>query len=304
MTLFSKRETPIQNIAYMALMSAINIVFVLITNALPILLFLLVFILPLTSTIVTIYCQKKYYPIYFVVTLALSILVSYGFSIFDTLVYILPALITGFIFGLSYEYKLPMILTVVVNTVLEFLLSLLTFYVLGNIIANLNMMDTLINFFGLNSFPYKMAFSLIFLYIIAQIQILISYIFIKSELKRLNFNVNLDSYFRWWQYIFTFICLILSVFSYLYFKNWTIVLTLMPLTIYVYELVELLLLKDRATIVMLVISHIAFIFTFGFFYSRVASPNQFILIYSLFALVTIIDFLSNYCFHRNVNNIK
>ena len=298
MTLFKKRTTPIQNIAYMAIMSAINVIFVLLSNILPVLLFLLVFLLPLTSTIVTIYCKKKYYPIYFIVTLSLCILVAYGFSIFDTLIYVLPALIIGFLFGIAFEYKLPAILIIVVNTVIEFFLSILTFFVLGKIVTNLNMMDTLINAFGLSEFGYKLAFTLIFLFVIAQIQIVLSYIFIKIELKRLGLEINLNSRYQFLLYILTFIFLGLSILSYFYFPDWTMVFVLMPLVIYIYQLLTLVLKRRMFNYISLGVSHLAFIFIFAFLYTFVTAPNQLILIYVLFGSVTIIDIFDNYCFHK------
>lgn len=304
MTLFRKRETPIQNIAYMSIMSAINVIFVLLSNVLPILLFLLVFILPLTSTIVTIYCKKRYYPIYFIVTFSLCFLVAYGFSIFDNLIYVLPALITGFIFGICFEYKLPSMLSIVINTLVEFILSILTFYVIGKILTNLNMMDTLITAFGLQHFPYKVAFSLIFLFIIAQIQIVLSYVFIKSELHRLGLDVNLNCQYSFLLNLYTIGCCLLAVLSYFYFKNWTLVLVLMPLVIYIYQLINLVLNRDFIVLAILGVIHLAFIFIFAFLYEKVDTPNQAILIYTLFGPVTIIDFLNNYCFHKKLNNIK
>ena len=99
MELFKKRETPVENITYLGIMAAINVIFVLLTNVLPVLFFLIVFVLPLTSAVVTLFCKKAYFPIYFIVTLALCFLVNLGFHIFDTFLYVFPSLITGFLFG-------------------------------------------------------------------------------------------------------------------------------------------------------------------------------------------------------------
>ena len=99
MALFKKRETLVQNIAYMAIMAAINVIFVLLTALLPPLMFLMVFVLPLTSAVVTLFCKKRYFPIYFIVTIGLCMLASFGIYIFDTFFYVLPALISGFFFG-------------------------------------------------------------------------------------------------------------------------------------------------------------------------------------------------------------
>lgn len=304
MELFKKRNTPIQNIAYMAIMSAINVIFVLLSNVLPFLLFLLVFLLPLTSTIVTIYCKKKYYPIYAVVTFALCILVSYGFSVFDTLIYVFPSLIVGFFFGICFEYQLPAIFVLVGNTIVEFFLSILTFYVLGSIITNLNMMDTLITAFGLKDFAYQISFSFIFLFIISQIQIVLSYIFIKTQLNRLGFIFNLDSQFNYFLYFLTVLLFALSLTSYFYFPNWCLVFSLMPLMIYVFETITLLMKNKVINYVLIGSSLLGFVLLFAGLYSYLNSPNQLIIIHFLFVSTTIIDFLNNYCFKKNINNIK
>ena len=304
MPLLSKRESPIQNIAYMAIMSAINVIFVLLSNILPLLLFLLIFVLPLTSAIVTIYCKKKCYPIYFIVTLALCILVSYGFSIFDTLVYVLPSLIVGFIFGVCFDFEMPAIITIFCCTIVQFVLTLLTFFIMEKIVINISFMDTLVNAFGLGSFQYKNAFSYMFVFIISQIQIVLSYIFIKLQLKRLSFDINLKSKYRFLLYTSTILTCGMAVFSYFLKPEFTIVFVLMPLMIYVFELIDLIMKKKKLIYILLGAAHFIFVFLFAFLYRYVNTPNQFILIYILFGSVTIIDFLDNYCFIKNRNNIK
>ena len=89
----AKRETLIQNIAYMALMAAINVIFVLLTTLVPVLMFLIIIVLPLTSTMVTLLCKKKYFPIYAIATIALCMIVTI-WKIDDTIFYVIPSIIT------------------------------------------------------------------------------------------------------------------------------------------------------------------------------------------------------------------
>lgn len=304
MELFKKRETLIQNIAYMAIMAAVNVVFVLLSNVLPVLLFLLVFVLPLTSTIVTIYCKKRYFPIYFIVTLALCFGVSAGFSIFDTFIYVLPSLITGFIFGLFIEKQIPAIYTLIAATVIQYGLTILTFYVLGLIVDNVNLTEAIIVAFGLGNFVFKAVFIQVFLFIIAEIQIVISYLFVKYQVNRLGIEINLICKLQFVLYIVEVVFAGLTILSYFYFPVYTIVLLLLSLLIYLYQLVNLLLQKRIWVWISLAAIHLAFIFIFAFLYSYTVAPNQFILILILFGLLTIIDFLGNYCFKQNTNNIK
>ena len=299
MSLLKKRETIVQNIAYMSIMAAINVIFVLLSSILPILLFLLIFLLPLTSAIVTVYCKKRYYPIYFLTTLALCIIVSFGFTIFDTLIYVFPSLLTGFVFGVSFEKRVPVIITLVGNTILQFLLSMLTFYVLGDLISNLNMMNVLISAFGLTNFAYKDTFILLFIYIVSMIQIALSYIFIKLQMKRMSIDVNLDSKHQVLLFIGVFIFIGLAILSYYYFPTWTPVFILMGLPIYIYELTTLILSKKKITWILIAAIHIIFIFVFAFLYSLIKAPNQLMILVVLFGLITIIDVLHNYCFAKN-----
>ena len=304
MELFSKRESLVQNIAYMAIMAAINVIFVLLSNILPVLLFLLVFILPLTSAIVTIYCKKRYYPIYFVVTLLLCFAVTSGFSIFDTFIYVLPSLITGFLFGYAIEKQVPAIYVLVVVSLIQYALTILTFFILGKIVTDLNLTETIINAFGLKDYAFKAAILQVFLFIVSEIQILLSLLFIKIEIKKLGLDINLYCKKPYFLYLFQIVFFALSVISYFYFKDYTIVMILSVLPIYVYQIVILMLKRKIWIYVSLVIIHLAFLFLFALLYSYTTSPNQIILILILFGLTTIIDFLSNYCFKENINNIK
>ena len=300
MSIFKKRETPIQNIAYMSIMAAINVIFVLLSNILPLLLFLLIFLLPLTSAIVTLYCKKRYYPIYFITTLALCTLVSFGFTIFDTLIYVFPSLITGFIFGVSFEKNVPGIMIIVGNTIIQFLLSILTFYVLGYIITNLNMMNVLINAFGLKDFPYKDTFTLIFLYVISMIQITLTYMFIKLQIKRFTIEFNLEISNKVTLFIGTFIIYSLIILSYFIFPKWTMVFVIMPLPIYIYELISIVVSKSKMGISLLALTHLGFIFIMALLVSKVNQPNQLMLLIVLYVSNTIIDILNNYCFAKRI----
>ena len=304
MEIFKKRETLVQNIAYMAIMAAINVIFVLLSNILPVLLFLLVFVLPLTSTIVTIYCKKRYFPIYFVVTLLLCFVTSIGFNIFDTFIYVLPSLVTGFIFGLFIEKQIPAIYTLIVATIIQYGLTILTFYVLGKIVANINLTESIIVAFGLKDFVYKAVFIQVFLFLIAQIQTIISYIFVKYQVDRLGIEIKLTCEKPFIIYISFIVFAGITVLSYFYFPLYTIVLLLTSLPIYVYLLTTSIIKRKIWLWISIGAVHLLFIFLFAFLYQYVSAPNQFILILILFGLLTIIDFLDNYCFKQNTNNIK
>lgn len=296
MELFKKRETITQNIAYMAIMAAINIIFVLLANILPPLMLILVFVLPLTSTIVTIFCKKKYYLIYALVTLGLCIAVGSGFNLFDALIYVIPSLVVGFIFGFCIENKVPAILIIVLATIAQVALMALTYWIIGLIVINQSITSALINLFGLTDFQYKATFVSVFLLIIAQIQIILTYIVIKTQINKLGIEINLKCDNRYCLYFVTLLCIVMSIIAYFCFPNGSLVFVILPLTIFVYEIIQLLLKKKLYLYISLAGIHLAFIFVFAFLYKYISAPNQLIAISILTGSVTIIDFLDNYCF--------
>ena len=105
MALLSERKTLTQNLTYMALMAAVNVVFSLLAAFFPFgALFLMIF-LPAASAIVTYFCKPKFYVIYIVGAIALSLLVTlWDFQ--NTLFYTIPAIITGSLYGFLKRIKL------------------------------------------------------------------------------------------------------------------------------------------------------------------------------------------------------
>ena len=126
----------------------------------------------------------------------------------------------------------------------------------------------------------------------------------KYQVKRLGIEINLICKREYLLYIVEVLAAGLAVLSYFYFPVYTIVLVLIALPIYIYQLVLLVYKKQMWIWISIGAIHLIFIFMFAFLYGYTAAPNQFILIYILFGLLTIIDVLSNYCFKQNTNNIK
>lgn len=304
MSFLKKRETPVQNIAYIGIMAAINIIFVLISSLLPILFVLLVFILPLTSVIVTIYCKKIYYPIYFVATLGLCLAVTAGFSVFDTFIYVLPSLITGFLFGILIEKGVSGIYILIANTIVQYLLTYLTFLFLNNVLFHVNFFESIYQMIGLSEFKYKGVLTNIFTYIVAQIQIVITYIFVKYEMRRTEQEINLEVRYRFTLYIATLIGLLFTVLSIFFFPEASVLLTLLVLPITIYEILDLCFKKNLYIYGVLVFGIIVCMFLFAYLYQFIDSPNQLSLLYLFFVVITIIDFVLNYCLKPKVKTIE
>ena len=188
--MFQKRVTLLQNISHMAIMAAINIVFVLIANLIPVLSILLVLVLPLTSAITMIFCEKKYYFIYALGTLGVCLLVSIN-NISDALFYVLPSLITGAVFGLAAEKGLHSIWSISLATICQFALTMVTIPLI-TLISGVNFIDLINNFLKITDAQLQQIVPVLFIFVLSLAQIILSFIVVKEELKKLQIELVLD----------------------------------------------------------------------------------------------------------------
>ena len=188
MKLFKKQESIVQNMVYMGLLAAVNVVFVILTYFVPFLLFVLVFVLPLCSVIITYYCKKYYFPIYFVVVVAICLLIDLP----DTIFYVIPSLITGFIFGLFVDKKIQPIFSILLATVVQFGISL-AFIPLIKVLTNRDIIYDMATIFHLVDYIYLDYVVISFVFFVAFAQIMISYLVMHSELVKFGINFSTDS---------------------------------------------------------------------------------------------------------------
>ena len=183
---FKKQETIVQNIAYMGIMAAINVVFVIMTYFIPFLLFVLVFVLPLCSAIISYYCKKIYFPIYFVVVVAICLVIDLS----DTIFYVIPSLITGFFFGLCIEKRIPSIFTISIVSIFQFGISLASIPLI-ELITNRNIVDDMVSMFKLTDYVYINYVKYTFIFFISFVQTMLTYLVMRSELVKLGMNFNI-----------------------------------------------------------------------------------------------------------------
>lgn len=303
MALFNKRETLVQNIAYMALMAAINVIFVLLTAVLPPLMFLIVFILPLTSAIVTLFCKKRYFPIYFVVTVGLCLLTTSAIYIWDTFFYVLPSLITGFVFGALVEKRVPALYIILISTILQYVISFLTFLILDAILPELNFIDALLNIFGLGEFAFKTTFVHIFLYVLSSIQTAFAYFIIRNEIKKLGFEVNLEIKLPILLFGLTLVICAAAVVMIFVYDPLVYVFIAMNLPLLVYQIIDIIFTRSKLNYILGGIALIIGAAIFIGFYNFLPHPNAIILLAPLYVLIGAIYF-GNYLFNKETKNDK
>ena len=192
MKILKKRETLLENMTFMAIIAAIMVII----NALlalgdmffPIIGLVLALTLPILTTLVEVSCKDRYYPIFFSVTILLS-LVSTLWNIEATFYYLIPSLITGYIFGLCIKKRFPLVYGIffasVIQGVLIFALSRLVV-----LLFNVDSIEVFLNLLQLaNSDAARLiVFTTIFAF--SLIEISFSTLIISFEIERFNISFN------------------------------------------------------------------------------------------------------------------
>lgn len=293
MKFFKKKETLVENISFFAIMAAINVVFVLLSAVLPPLMFLIVFILPLTSTIVTLLCWKKYFIVYCIVTIGLCLLASFGIYLYDTFFYVIPSLITGFIFGIMIEKNTPFIHVLVVTTIIQYLLTLLSFIILDKILPNFDFFSRIINVFGLQNFKFKSVFFNSFIFILAGIQNLFTFLVIYFGLIKLNYDINLQNEKAIYINIGSLLASVLAIVGYFIYAPLVYVGIFLSLYYFVYQSINSVLNKNKIMIIGLGVLIIITMFTYPLLYKQTIKPLSVILLLILIGPLNILDVCNN-----------
>ena len=182
MSWFYKKETLIRTICFMAFFVAINVVCSFLTTVLPLLSIILIIFLPLTSAIVEVMCKDRWFPIYAVATIGLSIVVSLS-SIDFTIFYIVPSIFTGYIFGLFSKHNLPNMFAIFFATIIQTLLSF-AFIPLIQLITGSNLIDVFAKILRISDRFWFDSMILLLFFGVALMQIILSFIVVQNELNK------------------------------------------------------------------------------------------------------------------------
>ena len=182
MAVFNKRDTLIRTICFMSFFVAINVVCSFLTTVLPLVSVILIIFLPLTSAMVEVTCKDRWFPIYAVATIGLSIVVSLS-SIDFTIFYIVPSIFTGYIFGLFCKRNLPSMFAIFFASIIQTVLSF-AFIPLLQLITGSNLIDV---FAKILRISYRFWFDtmiLLLFFAVSLIQVILSFIVVENELKK------------------------------------------------------------------------------------------------------------------------
>ena len=297
MELTKKKITLVQNITYMALMAAINVIFVLLTTFVPVLFFLIVFVLPLTSTIVTLHCNKKYFPIYAISTIGLCLLCTI-WRIDDTIFYVIPSIISGFIFGLFVEKKFPSFWTILATTSIQILFTYVSIPLI-KLMTGRDIVEVFATAFLINEFEYLPYVVPCFIFFISFAQEVLTYFIIKAELPKFGYELKDPK-----QLPLSLIVLLVSssvltfIFAFIYGPI-AYLFSLYGLVLSIYTLVYLILERKKIVYILLVATFIVSIFLFAALYPLVNKPLGLLLINIFYFMEAIIVLINNYLLKIN-----
>ena len=289
---FKKRETLVQNITYMALMAAINVVFVLLTTFVPVLFFLIVFVLPLTSVIVTLLCKKRYFPIYAVATIGLCLICTI-WKIDDTIFYVIPSIISGFVFGIMVEKRVPSFWIILATTILQIAFTYASIPLI-KLMTGRNIINDFATAFGIKDFQYLDYVTPCFIFFISLAQQILAFSIIKDELPKFGYELNEPTNIplSLSLLLFSFIALAFA-FAFIYGPI-AYLMTLFALLLGIYALIHLVTIKNKIVYILLAASLIISFFLFAILFPLIKEPLGLIFINSFFLFEGIIVLINNY----------
>jgi len=186
--MFRKRETILENISLMALMAAINVIAGIIASFFPIAAIFIVILMPFFSAAIALNCKWKYYPIYVLATIAVA-LISLSWNMGYTVFYIIPSLITGFLFGLCFTYKLNGIYSLLATSIIMCAIKFLSILLI-NFIYDIDLVNQFLALFNLSSNELAKLMVLPFAFLISFVQMVFSYIVLYNELTKFDYIVE------------------------------------------------------------------------------------------------------------------
>ena len=299
--MFKKRETVLQNMTYIAIMCAINVIFVLLTTILPFLFFLIIFILPLTSVIVYCFCKKRFFPIYAVATIGLCMIFNL-WKITDTIFYVIPSIVTGLIFGIFIEHKVPVFYLILTSTIVSIGLTYASFPLI-KLFVEIDTIEYFLKFFNLSEFEFKDYLPPLFIFVISSIQMALTYLIIRDEVVKLGISINNEDASIFVLFIFNMSIILLSIgFAFIYGPI-SFLLFGLSVFIMVYQCI-LLFFKNKILLLITVASTLVIvILLYAILNQYIVKPFSYLILLGMPLIINIVS-ISNNCLEKYRNKDK
>ena len=297
MALFQKKTTLVHHITYMGIMTAINLIFIVLATYIPLMMLLLILLLPFASTIVSYFCLKRYYLIYVVASIGLCMI----FNISDTLFYVVPAIISGFFIGVLLERGIHPFWMVLSSTIINAALTY-AFIPLINLISNTDIVLSLLTIFRLQDFAYKTELVYVFVFVLSLMQCFLSLFVILSDAKKIGIEINTRvDYFGIYILGLEIAVTLAIAFSFFYLPL-GLVFICISICFAIFLLIDLALSKKIWVYLALAGALLAMIFIFAIFYKSLNQPYG-IVLSAIFPLsIGVVSFLKNCLLKQSFNN--
>lgn len=149
MALLKERKTPAENIAFMGISAGIVVVLSLLATFFPLSSFLVILFLPLVCGLTAFYCQDRYLIGYVAATIVVSLLTTvYDISV--TLFDVVPAVLTGTLFGFLLKKKISYSLSILLVSLLKLGLNYLMLLLLKGMYG-VDIIESFLTLLGLES---------------------------------------------------------------------------------------------------------------------------------------------------------
>lgn len=291
--IFRKREKPIQNITLIALIIALQASFSLITTFIPDLIvipLLIILLIPLTSVIVPLYCQKNYLIVYLISSIAINLAVS-SINLTNTIFYMIPSILIGFFYGLFLKLKFPTSLNIFGLSLITLVLWIISLYIIKGMYG-IDMQETLLKIIGKNTTAGKNIF-LLFGYFFSLAQLTLIHLFIMCQSKYLGIENKFSNE----------ICILYPIFAAFFasfsalFGLWylDIAYLLFGFAIYwsVYCLYQILKERNQVIILLTIVSCLLMIIPFAFAYKNFSKESALLLTNLYLIPLIIFSFLNS-----------
>ena len=289
MALFKKKTTLVHHITYMGIMTAINLIFIVLATYIPLMMLLLILLLPFASTIVSYFCLKRYYLIYAVASIGLCMI----FNISDTLFYVVPAIISGFFIGVLLERGIHPFWMVLSSTIINAALTY-AFIPLINFISKADIVEAFLTIFKLNDFAYRTELVYLFIFFISLIQVALTHFILLTDAKKMGIEINtrvnsFGPFIAGLEF-----CVLMSICCGFFYLPLALVFVAMSLYFASFLLIDLMMAKKIAIYIIFGISLFAGMIVFALFYQYISKPNGIILVVVFPLFTGVISFVKNY----------
>ncbi len=189
------------------MMAAINIIVSVIAAFSVIASIFLIIVLPLTSTIVVLTCPEKFFPIYAFATIGLS-LVATIWNLDITLFYVVPSIISGFVFGFCIKKSVYFGWSIVVSAILQTAISF-AIIPLINLLFEVDFIKDLQAIFKIYDAIPGQIFVCCGFFIIALIQSFLSFFVVQSEISKMRSLSSTSVTYKYFNFLG--VCFVLAI---------------------------------------------------------------------------------------------